>query len=82
MPGIVKLTHHKLRQPQDIVSRTTPEYSMGRLAVRQPVNLTMPVAEDVFELSFLVVSGTRAYVVRRPLVPVVRGSEAARKPEG
>ncbi len=28
--GIVKLTHHKLRQPQDIVSRTTPEYSMGR----------------------------------------------------
>ena len=40
--GIVKLTHHKLRQPQDIVSRTTPEYSMGRLAARQPVNLTMP----------------------------------------
>ena len=40
--GIVKLTHHQLRQPQDIVSRTTPEYSMGRLAARQPVNLTMP----------------------------------------
>ena len=43
---------------------------------------SVAVAEDVFELSFLVVSGTRAYVVRRPLVPVVRGSEAARKPEG
>ncbi len=28
---------------QDIVSRTTPEYSMGRLAARQPVNLTMPL---------------------------------------
>ena len=40
--GIIKLTHHKLRQPQDIVSRATPEYSMGRLAARQPVNLTMP----------------------------------------
>ena len=44
--GIVKLTHHKLRQPQDIVSRTTPEYSMGRLAARQPVNLTMPSADS------------------------------------
>ena len=29
--GIVKLTHHKLRQPQDIVSKTTSEYSMGWL---------------------------------------------------
>ena len=29
--GIVKLTHHKLRQPQDIVSETTSEYSMGWL---------------------------------------------------
>ena len=26
--GIVKLTHHKLRQPQDIVSKTTSEYSI------------------------------------------------------
>ena len=29
--GIVKLTHHKLRQPQDIVSKTMSEYSMGWL---------------------------------------------------
>ena len=29
--GIVKLTHHKLRQTQDIVSKTTSEYSMGWL---------------------------------------------------
>ena len=29
--GIVKLTHHKLRHPQDIVSKTTFEYSMGWL---------------------------------------------------
>ena len=29
--GIVRLTHHKLRQPQDIVSKTTSEYSMGWL---------------------------------------------------
>ena len=29
--GIVKLTHHKLRQPQDIVGKTTSGYSMGWL---------------------------------------------------
>ena len=28
LAGIVKLTHHKLRQPQDIVSKTTSEYSI------------------------------------------------------
>ena len=26
--GIVKLTHHKLRHPQDIGSKITPEYSI------------------------------------------------------
>ena len=26
--GIVTLTHHKLRQPQDIGSKTTSEYSI------------------------------------------------------
>ena len=29
--GIVKLTHHKLRQPQDMGSETPPEYSIWRL---------------------------------------------------
>ena len=30
--GIVTLTHHKLRQPQDIGSKTTSEYSIWGLA--------------------------------------------------
>ena len=42
-PGIVKLTHHKLRQPQDIVSKTTSEYSICGLVPQQPVNVTTPV---------------------------------------
>ena len=29
--GIVTLTHRKLRQPQDIGSKTTSEYSIGWL---------------------------------------------------
>ena len=29
--GLVKLTHHKLRHPQDIVSEATSAYSMGWL---------------------------------------------------
>ena len=28
MNGIFKLTHHRLKQPQDIGSKTTPEYSI------------------------------------------------------
>ena len=38
--GIVKLTHHKLKQPQDIGSKTMPEYSIWGLVSRQPVNST------------------------------------------
>ena len=29
--GMFKLTYHKLKQPQDIGSKTTPEYSIGWL---------------------------------------------------
>ena len=40
------------------------------------------VVEDVVELSFLVVVGRGAEFERRPAVPLICGSEAARNPEG
>ena len=42
----------------------------------------MAVVEDIGELSFVVVAGTRAHVKRRPSAPVVRRSEAAWPPKG
>ena len=31
LEGIVKLTHHKLRQPQDMGSKSAPKYLIGWL---------------------------------------------------
>ena len=40
------------------------------------------VVDDVTELSFLVVASTGSEFESRPAVPLLCGSEAARKPEG
>ena len=41
--GIVKLTHHKLKQPQDSVVNQRLNTRYGGLFPRKPVNLTMPL---------------------------------------
>ena len=77
--GIFKLTHHKLKQLQDIGSKATPEYSIWGVVPRQPVNVTVR-AQGVTDGPRLCVLLARPFLTTPDDIGSVLSSKARNEP--